>query len=58
MVMAKEFDVKLRVCPNCREERSSPLPFCPCCGTEIKTIDVIVCMEEGKVERLLIKGQS
>lgn len=56
--MTREFDVKLRICPNCREERSSPLPFCPCCGTEIKTIDVIVCMEEGKVERLLIKGQS
>jgi len=56
--MAKEFDVKLRVCPDCKEERSSTLPFCPKCGAKVKIIDLIVCMENGKVERLLIQGQN
>lgn len=56
--MVREFDVTVRICPDCKEERSSVLPFCPKCGTKILSVELIVCMENGKVERLLIKGQS
>lgn len=56
--MAKEFDMAILFCPECKAERGALNKFCGKCGTRIHKVDVIICMEEGKVTRILIKGQE
>lgn len=54
----EEIDIKLHFCPECHEEKSRLSKFCGSCGTKIKAVEVIVCMEGNNVDRLLLKRSS
>ncbi len=54
--MKREIDLELYFCPDCRrEEMCGHSKFCGRCGTKIKRVKMIVCMEGEKIERLLLK---
>ncbi len=45
----------LRFCPLCRKLISGIINYCGECGTKIEEQEVIICIEEGKVTRILLK---
>ena len=52
----KETDLELYFCPKCKEEEmSGRSTYCGRCGTKIKKVEMIVCMEGENIERLLLK---
>ncbi|GAH70248.1 unnamed protein product [marine sediment metagenome] len=57
--MANEIDLTMYFCPKCKkEEMCGHSTYCGRCGTKIKKIEMIVCMEDNRVNRLLLKGQD
>lgn len=57
--MANEIDLELYFCPKCKEEEMcGHSSYCGECGTKIKRVEMIVCMEGEVIERIILKGQS
>ncbi len=57
--MTREIDLELYFCPKCKkEEMCGHSLFCGRCGTMIKKIELIAHMEDDKVTRLILKGQT
>lgn len=46
-------ETTIRFCPVCRKLISGILSYCGECGTKVKEQEIIICMEEGKVTRIL-----
>lgn len=54
--MAKEIELTVYFCPGCGRERSALSTFCTECGTRVTKMKLVVCLEQGKVTRVLLKS--
>ena len=48
-------EITIRFCSMCRKSIPGILNYCGECGTRVEEQEVIVCMEEGKVTRIILK---
>lgn len=51
--METTIEVTVRFCPKCKETRTGIVDYCGQCRTRIKEQDIMICMEEGEVTRVL-----
>ena len=53
--MEKTIELTIYFCPGCLKDKSGMHKYCGECGSRIMTQDIMICMENGEVTRVLKK---
>lgn len=54
--MTKEIELTIFFCRGCGRDQGPFSSYCSRCGAKVVKVNMIVCLDGDRVERLLLKG--